>query len=481
MSDYDDLPEPIDEVLEPETAAATAAATAPETPWIQGQIIEVLITGLSDSGDGVGRSGNRVVFVPDTVTGDRVEVRLMHVRPAYANAQVVVLLEPSPHRINPSCIVADKCGGCQWQHVSDAYQQVAKRLQVVDALERIGQFVDPPVVESLPIELTLGYRNKVTYPLAMSSSRQVQAGYYRQGSHRLVNLNQCPAQDLRLDPLLADLKQDIQTRRWSIYDEKTHEGRIRHLGLRIGRRTGQILVTLIVTDWAVKEIEEQAKAWMEKYPAIVGVCLNRNREKTNIIFGTHNRCIAGRAFLEEEFAGLTFEIGPNTFFQIHTDQAEAMLQRILDELALTGSETVIDAYCGIGTLSLPIARRVKQLIGIEVQRSAVEQARQNAIRNNITNVEFQIGAAEAILPKMDFAADIVVLDPPRKGCDRAVLDSLLIHRPKRIVYMSCKPATFARDLQILCAGGYHLRLVQPGDFFPQTAHVEAVAFLDRVD
>jgi 23S rRNA (uracil1939-C5)-methyltransferase len=174
MSDYD-VPEPIDEVVEPEAA--------PETPWIQGQIIEVLITGLSDSGDGVGRSGNRVVFVPDTVTGDRVEVRLMHVRPAYANAQVVVLLEPSPHRINPSCIVADKCGGCQWQHVSDAYQQVAKRLQVVDALERIGQFVDPPVVESLPIELTLGYRNKVTYPLAMSSSKQVQAGYYRQGSH----------------------------------------------------------------------------------------------------------------------------------------------------------------------------------------------------------------------------------------------------------------------------------------------------------
>jgi 23S rRNA (uracil1939-C5)-methyltransferase len=205
------------------------------TNWQQGELIEVEITDLTDTGDGVGRWEQRVVFVPDTVPGDRLLVRLLHVKPKYAHGIINQLLQPSPHRVRPSCIVADKCGGCQWQHIDYEYQLTAKRNQVIQALERIGGFIQPPVDPVLVATASLGYRNKVTYPLSISTTGQVQAGYYQKGSHQLINLNQCPVQDSRLNPLLAQVKQDIQKRGWLIYDEKTHQGQIRHLGLRIGR------------------------------------------------------------------------------------------------------------------------------------------------------------------------------------------------------------------------------------------------------
>ena len=202
--------------------------------WQQGQLVEVAITDLSDGGDGVGRYAQRAVFVPNTVTGDRALVRLVRVKKQFAQGQLVNLLQPSPHRIRPNCIVADRCGGCQWQHVSYDYQQAAKREQVVQALRRIGGFEAPDVKPMLPVDHSLGYRNKATYPLGRSGTGQVKAGYYRKGSHRLVNLNRCPVQDEQLDPMLAELKQDIQDRGWSIYDEQKHQGKLRHLSLRIG-------------------------------------------------------------------------------------------------------------------------------------------------------------------------------------------------------------------------------------------------------
>jgi 23S rRNA (uracil1939-C5)-methyltransferase len=422
------------------------------------------------------------VFVPDTVTGDRAIVRLLHVKPQYAHGKVHELLEPSPHRIRPRCIVADKCGGCQWQHVSDAYQHLAKQNQVVQALERIGGFEQPPVAPVLPVKEPLGYRNKATYPLARSQTGQVQAGYYQKGSHQLVNLNQCPIQDQRLNPLLAEVKQDIFQRGWSIYNEVRHQGNLRHLALRIGRRTGEMLLTLVVRDWKLAGIEEQAQTWLERYPGLVGVLLNRNPDRTNVIFGPQMRCIAGQAHLNEVFGGLTFQIRPETFFQVNTEQAEALLESILAELNLSGTETILDAYCGVGTLTLPLAQRVKQAIGLEIQPEAMEQAQRNAALNHLENVRFEVGAVEQILPQLEVQPDIVLLDPPRKGCDRAVITTLLQMQPARIVYVSCNPATLARDLKLLCEQGkYRLDRVQPVDFFPQTAHVECTAFLSRVE
>ncbi len=457
-------------------------ATQSQDLWRQGQRVEVTIDDLTDSGDGVGRVEQRVVFVADTVPGDRVEVRLTHVKPQYAHGKLERILQASPHRIRPSCIVADKCGGCQWLHIDYRYQLEAKRHQIVQALERIGGFEQPPVDPVLAVADVLGYRNKSTYPLARSATGQVQAGYYQKGSHQLINLNQCPIQDARLNPLLAEVKQDMQDQGWAIYDEEQHRGRMRHLSLRIGRRTGEMLLTLVAKERSVSGIEEQAQEWLRRYPSLVGVCLNYNPDRTNAIFGAETRCVAGKPYLREEFAGLQFRVQATTFFQIHTEQTEAFLQSVMDELKLQGQEVLVDAYCGIGTLTLPLAQHVQRAIGLEVQPEAVEQARQNAGLNDISNVTFQAGTVEALLPALDVIPDIVVLDPPRKGCDKGVLDTLLQIKPERIVYISCKPATLARDLKILCANGdYRLTRVQPADFFPQTAHIECAAFLVRED
>ncbi|MBW4614261.1 MAG: 23S rRNA (uracil(1939)-C(5))-methyltransferase RlmD [Desmonostoc vinosum HA7617-LM4] len=448
------------------------------TVWRQGELIEVAITDLSDTGDGVGRCDQRVVFVADTVPGDRVMIRLVSVKPKYAHGKLQQIIQPSPHRIRPGCIVADKCGGCQWQHIDYDYQLVAKRNQVIQALERIGGFVQPPVDPVLAAASAFGYRNKATYPLSKSATGQVQAGYYQKSSHQLINLNQCPVQDLRLNPLLAEVKQDIQQRGWQIYNEQRHQGQIRHLSLRIGRRTGEMLLTLVVKDWNLAGIENQAQAWLKRYSQLVGVSLNRNPERTNAIFGADTRCVAGVPYLREKFAGLEFQVRPDTFFQIYTETAEELLQIIQSQLNLLGHEVLVDAYCGIGTLTLPLAKQVRQVTGLEVQPKAVEQAIVNAQINGINNVTFQVGAVEKLLPKMGTLPEVVLIDPPRKGCDRAVIDTLLRSKPSQIVYVSCKVATLARDLKLLCQEGqYTLTRVQPADFFPQTAHVETAAFL----
>ncbi|BAZ53556.1 RNA methyltransferase [Nostoc sp. NIES-4103] len=449
-----------------------------KTAWRQGELIEVTIADLNDTGDGVGRFDERVVFVPDTVPGDRAIVRLVHVKPKYGHGKLHQLLQASPHRIRPSCIVADKCGGCQWQHINYEYQLAAKQNQVIQALQRIGGFVEPPVDPVLTAAEPLGYRNKATYPLGISATGQVQAGYYQKGSHQLVNLNQCPVQDQRLNPLLAEVKQDIQKQGWKIYDEQRHTGQLRHLSLRIGRRTGEMLLTLVVKDWNLPEIENQAQEWLKRYPKLVGVSLNRNSDRTNTIFGTETRCLAGVPYLIEKFALLDFQVRPDTFFQVYTETAEALLQVIQSELNLQGNELLVDAYCGIGTLTLPLAKQVRQATGLELQPQAVQQAILNAQANEIQNVTFLVGAVEKLLPQMGIIPDVVLLDPPRKGCDRAVIDSLIESKPPRIVYVSCKVATLARDLKLLCQDGlYTITRIQPADFFPQTAHVEVAAFL----
>ncbi len=450
--------------------------TASLSQWQQGTLLELTIAELSNGGDGVGRWEGRVVFVPNTVPGDRIIARLIRVKPQYAYGKLQEIQEASPHRVRPSCIVADKCGGCQWQPVAYDYQLEAKRNLVVQDLERIGGFTAPPVDPVKAAPDTLGYRNKATYPLMRSTTGQVQAGYYQKGSHLLINLNQCPIQDARLNPFLTQVKLDIQERGWGIYNEVEHRGKLRHLGMRIGRRTGEVLLTIVSRDANLEGIEEQAQEWLTRYPELVGVCVNLNPDRTNAIFGIDTICIAGRHYLTEEFAGLQFRIQPATFFQVNTEQAEAVVEIIQQELNLQGTETIVDAYCGIGTLTLPLAKQAKEAIAIEVQLEAVEQARLNAQINDISNVTFQIGAVEALLPRLTVHPEVVLLDPPRKGCDPSVIQTLLKLLPERIVYVSCNSATLARDLKGL-GDRYHVSRIQPIDFFPQTAHVECVTFL----
>ncbi|MEM7553393.1 MAG: 23S rRNA (uracil(1939)-C(5))-methyltransferase RlmD [Cyanobacteria bacterium P01_A01_bin.84] len=453
-----------------------------ENIWKQGDLIEVEIIDLSDSGDGVGRYGStdrgNVVFVPDTAIGDRILARLVKVKPRYAYGNLVELRKPSPERIRPHCIVADKCGGCQWQHIDYQFQLAAKRNQVIQALERIGGFVNPLVDPVVNGSDSLGYRNKVTYPVGKSQTGEAIAGYYQKGTHKLINLNQCPVQDQRLTSLLKQVKHDIRKQGWQPYDEKTHQGQIRHIGLRIGRRTGEILLTLVTKSLSIPGITEQAQEWLDHYPPLVGVVLNQNDDRTNVIFGSNSKCIAGRPYLQEVFAGLNFQVRSHTFFQVCTETAEALVQIIKSELNLQKSSVILDAYCGIGTLTLPLAKQVKEAIGLEMQAEAVEQAKINAQLNNINNVTFKTGKVEELLSTIEVKPDVVLLDPPRKGCEEIVIKNLLKSKPSTIVYVSCKAATLARDLKLLCQNGvYKITRLQPADFFPQTSHVEVVAFL----
>jgi 23S rRNA (uracil1939-C5)-methyltransferase len=509
-------------------ADGSSELNAPSRSWKQGDIVEIEITDVSESGEGVGRAEERVVFVPDTVTGDRVTARLTNVKRQYAHGKLLEVLTASPHRVRPSCIVADKCGGCQLQHIDYDYQLTAKENQVTQALKRIGGFAEPPVAPIVGAQGNFAYRNKVTYPLGINDVGGIKAGYYRKGTHQIVNLNQCPVQDERLNPLLAEIKQDLQDRGWKMYEPEQKGARepgarrtafkvidhnadtgemvngipkpklrkkteiikvelepdtrpqFRHMLMRIGRRTGEILLTFVVTDFDIPNFEGQAQRWMKRYPNLVGVCLNLNDRPHNNVFGTETRCIVGRDYICETFGNLQFQLKSDTFFQIYTEQAETVLDLIIRRSQFKGTEILLDAYCGIGTFTLPLSKRVKRAMGIEVHPASVVQARANARLNGINNVEFRTGEVEELLPELEIQADVVLLDPPRTGCDRSVLDMLTAMQPAQIIYISCKPATLARDLQILCEqGNYRLAHVQPADFFPQTSHVECIAFLER--
>ncbi|HEY9705605.1 MAG TPA: 23S rRNA (uracil(1939)-C(5))-methyltransferase RlmD, partial [Allocoleopsis sp.] len=315
--------------------------------WQQGQLVEVEITDLTDNGDGVGRFAGRVVFVPDTAIGDRVIVRLLRVKPTYAHGKFTEILVNSSDRIRPPCIVADKCGGCQWLHINYASQLEVKRNQIIQVLQRIGNIPNPPVADVLPSSNPLGYRNKVSYPMQRSATGQVKVGYYKKGSHELINLNQCPVQDQRLNPLLAEVKQDIQAEGWSIYDEKLNRGKLRYLSLRIGSNTGEILLTLVSTSDKLTDLDIMAQMWLERYPNLVGVCLNIQPDQSNTILGDTTVCIAGKSYLEEEFLGLKFHLLPDTFFQVNTEGASHLFDVILTELNLQGDEVLVDAYCGV--------------------------------------------------------------------------------------------------------------------------------------
>ncbi len=447
--------------------------------WQQGSLIPLTITDLTAQGDGLGHYQDRAVFVPHTVPGDQITARLVRVKPKYAVGLLQDLIQSSPQRIQPACIVADKCGGCQWQQVSYDLQLQTKQQIVRDALERIGHLTLPESEPILGASQILRYRNKVTYPID-GSSGQIRMGYFQQGSHRLINLNQCPVQDQRLDEYLQEIKRDLQEAGWPAYDERQHRGQLRHLGLRIGRRTGEVLLTLVAKDAQLPELEIWGERWMERYPDLVGVCLNINPHRTNAIFGSETLLVAGREALQERFADHTIWIDSTSFFQINTEQAEAFFTWIVSQLSLSGQETVVDAYCGIGTLSLLLAPGVDRVLGIESLPEAVEQARRNAEGNGIHNARFFEGSVEEVLPTLP-PGDVVILDPPRKGCDRLVLETLLLRQPQQIVYVSCHPATLARDLQILVGSGrFQLQGWRAADFFPQTGHVESVAFLTKI-
>ena len=452
-----------------------------QSPVRLGQEIAVTVHGLGSSGEGVARYEGLTVFVPGGAPGDRLLARVEEVKKNYARAALVAVEEPSPDRVAPPCPVVAACGGCQLQHIAYGAQLRLKRQQVVDALERLGKLTGVTVHPTLGMEDPWHYRNKAQFPVGYRSGRVI-AGFFAPGTHRIVDIEQCDIQHPLGNRIMAEVKALAGRYGVRIYDERTHSGVLRHVLARVGRGTGEAMAVLVTNGPDFPHGREIARELMARIPGLVSVVQNINPARTNVVLGRESRVLAGKEHITDYIGDLQFSISPVSFFQVNPAQTEVLYGKALEYAGLTGSETVIDLYCGIGTISLFLARQCREVIGIEWVEEAVADARENAARNGIGNARFIAGDAAVEMPRLaeeGVRADVIVLDPPRKGCDEPVLEAIAAVAPQRVVYVSCNPASLARDLGRLAGMGYRTVEVQPVDMFPHTAHVECVARVER--
>ena len=435
------------------------------------------ITGYTAEGMGVARLEGRVVFVPFTIRGERWKVRLEKVNKNMAWGRGVELLAPSPERVEPDCPLYGKCGGCQFRHMTYAEELRAKGQRISDALERVGHTtLDLPPV--LGAKNPLRYRNKVQFPVSQGK-RGLSVGYYRPRSHDVLDAPDCLLQPEAVTRLRAAFKGWMESYNIPAYDEGTGKGLIRHLYVRTNRR-GESLVCVVANGEKLPQVEALTESLLRAEPGLAGVVLNVNTRDTNVILGDKYSILWGRDWLEEELCQLTFRLSVPSFFQINRAQTERLYSAALDFAGLTGTETVLDLYCGIGTISLALAKKAGRVIGAEIVPQAVEDARENARRNGIANAEFFCGDAGAVARKL--AAEgirprVICVDPPRKGLTLEVPAILAGMTPERIVYVSCDPATLARDVDRFAQLGYRAVKARGVDLFPGTAHVETCLLL----
>ncbi len=441
--------------------------------------VELSITGLNHDGAGVGRlADGQVVFVPKLLPGERGRVQITGRSRKHLLARLINRTHSSDERRQEPCILADHCGGCSLQHLNYNGQLRSKQTQLADALSRVGQINHAPL-PVLGCERELGYRNKATIPLERLASGRLRAGYYRRGSHQIVNMNHCPVLDPRLDALIEPIKRDLEASDWPIDRDLSGSGGLRHLALRIGQNTGELLITLISSHDHLPGLQDLAVSWLQRWPALVGVVLNHQPKSTNVLFGPHSSVIAGRGWLLERFCGLEIELACDTFFQINTAQAERVVPMLLAVLPDQAAR-VVDAYCGIGTFSLPLAAAGHRVVGVELHAGSVQQAVRNAERNGLQSLtRFEQGSVAAHLAtELHRGQDVVLVDPPRKGLETEVLTALLTQPVQTLCYLSCDPATLARDLGLLTQNGhYRIERIQPLDFFPNTSHIETLVVL----
>lgn len=445
------------------------------------EFYEMTIDGLGHSGEGVGRIKGFTLFVPLALPSEKVRVFTEQVKKNYAKGRLEAILEPSPERQTAPCKVYEACGGCQLQHLTAEAQLAAKQQVVLDAIQRIGKLSDVQIHPVLAAPEEFHYRNKMQLPVGRKQGRVV-AGCYAQGTHAIVPIESCLIQAKANNQAAAAVRQKIEELKIPIYDERTGEGVVRHIMARYAQGTNQLMVVLVVTKSDFRGRDKLAHVLKADLPQLTSLVLNMNSRRTNIILGPRNKVIWGKPFIEEKLGNLTFKISVHSFFQVNTAQTEKLYEVALRYADLTGNETVLDAYCGTGTISLFLAQKAKHVIGIEVVPEAIEDAKENAKRNQITNAEFVVGDVTEVLPKLaqdGLAADVVVVDPPRAGCSAEMLETVADMRPKRIVYVSCNPSSLARDLARLEEMGYKTKEIQPVDMFPQTYHVETVTLLQR--
>ena len=445
--------------------------------WKKNEIHTLDITGYTAEGMGVARLEGRVVFVPYTVRGERWRVRLEKVNRSVAWGRGVELLSAAPERLEPDCPLFGRCGGCQFRHMDYTEELWAKGRRVSDALERLGGVhLDMPPVLGAPDPRR--YRNKVQFPVAQGKNG-LAVGYYRPRSHDVLDAEDCLLQPAQVTALRRVFKDWMERYAVPAYDEGTGKGLVRHLYVRTNSR-GEALCCVVANGEDLPFEAELMDALRQAVPALAGVVLNVNRKDTNVILGPSYRTLWGRDWLEEELCGLRFRLSVPSFFQVNLEQTERLYQAAVDFAALTGRERVLDLYCGIGTISLCLARRAGQVVGAELVPQAVEDARGNAGRNGISNVEFFCGDAGAVAQKLEregMRPEVICVDPPRKGLGPEVPEILAQMAPERIVYVSCDPATLARDVKRLAGLGYRAVKARSVDLFPRTAHVETVALL----
>ena len=490
-------------------------------------LVVLEITDLTEEGQGVGKCDGLVFFVKGTVMGDVVEARILKVKKNYAYAKVEKLLQASPYRATPLCPVAGKCGGCQLQHLSSEKELEWKEDRIAQSLIRIAGIPEEEVHakgEGILGGKTERYRNKAQYPVQngrgireektvgervfeegkkgsekeQDSYKSLHIGFYGFHSHRIIETEDCLINSAENSLILRCIKNWAREYQISGYEEETGKGLLRHIFLRKGFSTGEILICLVLNGKSLpygKELwEKLASVLADKSgpSKIVGLCVNINEGRGNAILGRETLCLYGKDSIEDKIGELSFSISVPSFYQVNPAQTEKIYGKALEYAALTGEETVWDCYCGIGTISLFLAQKAKQVYGLEIVPEAIENAKKNAEKNGLHNTEFYVGAAEEVLPKwvegqkregkdVGNLVDVVSLDPPRKGCDEACLSAVLELSPKRIVYVSCDPGSLARDMKYLREGGYTLEKWVGIDNFPRTGHVETVCLMSRKD
>ena len=458
----------------------------------------VKITDIGVNGEGIGKVDGYTLFIKDAVIGDTVEAKVMKAKKNYGYARLMKVLSPSPDRVTPRCAFARKCGGCQIQEMSYGRQLTFKEQKVRGNLERIGGFskelLDRVMEPVLGMEEPFGYRNKAQFPFGTDKQGNPVTGFYAGRTHDIIPNTDCalgaPVNREILETILGFMKKyQIPS-----YDEKTGNGLIRHVLIRCGSATGEIMVCLVVNGEEIPHADALIDRLAEM-PGMTSITLSPNTRRTNVIMGDSFKVLWGQGYITDYIGNIKYQISPLSFYQVNPVQTEKLYSLALEYADLKGGETVWDLYCGIGTISLFLAQKAGKVYGVEIIPQAIDDARKNAEINGIENAEFFVGKAEEVLPRWyrenegaeaglrgegsRTRADVIVVDPPRKGCDEALLDTIVKMQPERVVYVSCDPATLARDLKVLCGKGYELERVRAVDMFPMTVHVETVVLLSQ--
>lgn len=445
-----------------------------------GEQYTVEIESITHNAEGVGRYKDFTVFVPVAIPGDIVQVKIVSTKKTYARGIITKVITPSPTRITPPCSVYSTCGGCQMQHQNYLDQLAVKRRIVEEALVRIGGLKEIVIAPVLGMEYPWNYRNKASFPIS-GTAGNVRIGFYQPRSHELVDITTCPIQHPLIDKSLKVLREQINALQIPPYDESKHTGVLRHFVIRVAAGTGELLIVPVVHNCNYPQLRQLATNIAREIPEVTGIVLNINNKRTNVIMGNEEVCLYGRDYIIDELIGKKFIISARSFYQVNIEQTPVLYQQAIDKADLQGDEIVIDAYCGTGTIGLMLADNAKQVIGVEVVAAAVEDAKRNAEINGIKNAEFHVGKAEEIIPRLvnqGLRPDVVVVDPPRKGCDEALLKAIIDAHVPKLAYVSCSPSTLARDLSYLGEWGYRVQgEVQPVDMFPHTSHVETVVSL----